>query len=77
MSCRPECLGFHQFPIRLRKQACEQRAPRTLAVVVGDKVPADFNSNVMQAASLTVHRDRVIRRIGHTADAQDHLQIKA
>src|SRR5260370_13888017 len=65
MSCRPECLDFHQFPIRLCKQACEQRAPRTLAIVVGDKVLADFNCNVMQAASLTVHRDRVIRRIGH------------
>jgi hypothetical protein len=57
MSCRPECLGCHQFPIRLRKQACEQRAPCTLALVVGDKVLADFNRNVMQAASLTVHRD--------------------
>src|SRR5258708_11004023 len=65
MSCRPECLGCYQSPIRLRKQACEQRAPCTLALVVGDKVLADFNRNVMQAASLTVHRDRVIRRIGH------------
>src|SRR5258708_35183693 len=65
MSCRPECLGCYQFPIRLRKQACEQRAPCTLALVVGDKVLADFNRNVMQAAALTVHRDRVIRRIGH------------
>jgi hypothetical protein len=39
----------------------------TLASFVRDKVLADFNRNLMQAASLTVHRDRVIRRIGHTA----------
>jgi hypothetical protein len=36
-----------------------------MALVVGDKVLPDFNRNVMKAASLTAHRDRVIRRIGH------------
>src|SRR6516225_5366850 len=64
-SRRPECFGCHELLIRLCQQACEQPAPCTLALVVGNQVLADFDCNVMQAASLTMPRDRVIRRIGH------------
>lgn len=63
---RPGYLG-HQTLIRLRQQACEQRDPRTLALVVSDQVLADLDRNVMQAASLTMHLDCVIRCISHAA----------
>src|ERR1700674_4492744 len=61
----PERLGRYQLLIRLRQQAREQRTPYSLPLRIGDQVLADFDRNVMQAASLSVHRDRVIRRIGH------------
>ena len=51
--------------ICLREQSREQVRPLALTSFVRDKVLADFNRNVMQAASLTMHRNRVIRRIGH------------
>src|SRR5712664_4990771 len=51
--------------ICLRQQSREQVRPLALTSFVRDKVLADFNRNVMQAASLTMHRNRVIRRIGH------------
>ena|ERR1700722_12371148 len=44
----------------------EQRSPRSLPLDVGDQVLADLDGNVMQATPLTVYRNGVIRRIGHT-----------
>jgi hypothetical protein len=60
MSRRPECLDCHQLLIRVRQQAREQPTPRSLPPIVGDQILADFDRNVMQVASLTVHRDGVI-----------------
>src|SRR5882672_9505095 len=51
--------------VRPRQQTCEHVPPRQLTLDIGDKVLADLDRHVMQAAPLAVNRNRIIRRIGH------------
>ena len=50
------------------QQPCEQPTPRPPPLIIGEQVLAEFDRNVRQVATLTMHWDGLVCRISHAVE---------